>query len=100
MDIYPPTPPPTTKKREAVPPTAKDNKGSGQLHGHLVKGSVVHGVAMRGPMLPKIQQVERGFWGKGGGVIGVRWLLSYDRRKGKAVSSKVVFLKNAVLTAK
>ena len=100
MDIDPPTPAPTMKKREAVPPTAKDNKDSGQPHGHLARGYVVHGVATTGPMLPKIQEVERAFWGKGGGVIGVRGLLSYERRKGKAASSMVVFLKNAVPTAK
>ena len=51
-------------------------------------------------MLPKIREVERAFGGKGGGVIGVRWLLSYERRKGKTASSMVVFLKNAVPTAK
>ena len=83
MDIDPPTPPPTTKKREAVPPIAKENKDTGQPHRHLLRGYMVHGVAPTGPMLPKIQQVERAFWGKGGGVIGVRWLLSYERRKVK-----------------
>ena len=55
MDIDPPAPPPTRKKIEAVPPTAKDSKGIGQPHGYLAKGYVVHGVATSGPMLPKIQ---------------------------------------------
>ena len=98
-DIDPPTPPRTMKKRQAVPPTAEDNKGWGQLHGHLANGYVVQGVATAGPMLHQIREVERAFWGKGGGVIEVRWLLSYERRKGKAASSMVVFLKNVVLTA-
>ena len=100
MDIDPPTPPPARKKIEAVPLTAKDNNGTSQPHGHLARGYVVHGVPTSGPMLPKIREVERAFWGKGGGVIGVIWLLSYERRKGKAASSMVVFLKNAVPTAK
>ena len=47
----------------------------------------------------KIREVERAFGGKGGGVIGVRWLLHYSRRRGKAASSLVVFLKRAVPTA-
>ena len=100
MDIDPPTSSFITKKREAVPPIAKENKGSGQLHRHLVRGYVVHKVAMTGPMLPIICEIERAFWGKGGGVIGVRWLLSYERSKGKAAGSMIVFLKNAVPTAK
>ena len=100
MDIHPPTPPPTTKNSEVVPPTAKDNKDTGQPHGHLARSYVVHGVATTGPMLPKIREVEIAFWGKAGVVIGVRWLLRYERRKGKAASSMVVFLKNAVLTGK
>ena len=36
---------------------------------------------------------------EGGGVIGVRWLLQQYRRRGKAFSSLVVFLKRAVGTA-
>ena len=100
MDIDPPIPPPTMKKREAIPPTAKDNKDTGQPHGHLERDYLVHGLATAGPMLPKIREVERVFRGKGGGVIRVRWLLSYERRKGKAVRSMVGFLKNAVPTAK
>ena len=100
MDIDPPTPPPTMKKREAVPRTAKENKDTGQPHGHLARGYVVHGGATTGPMLTKIWEVERAFWGKGGGVIRVRWLLTYDRRKCKVASSIVVIFKNAVSTVK
>ena len=37
--------------------------------------------------------------GGGGGVIGVRWLLQQHRRRGKAFSSLVVFLKRVVGTA-
>ena len=51
-------------------------------------------------MLHKIREVERAFWGKGGGVIRVRWLPSYERRKGKAASSMVVFLKHVAPTTK
>ena len=42
---------------------------------------------------------ERAFGRKGGGVIGVRWLLKGYRRRGKAFSSLVVFLKRVVTTA-
>ena len=62
MNVESPTPPPTTIKREAVPPTAKENKDTGQPHGHLARGYVVHGVATTGPMLPKIREFERAFW--------------------------------------
>ena len=50
-------------------------------------------------MTHKIREVERVFGGKGGGVIGVRWLLHYSRRRGKTTSSLVVVLKRAVPTA-
>ena len=50
-------------------------------------------------MAAKIQEVERAFGTKGGGVIGVRWLLKDSRRWGKAASSLVVFTKRAVPTA-
>ena len=43
--------------------------------------------------------MERALGRKGGGVIGVRWLLQQYRRRGKAFSSLVVFLKGAVPTA-
>ena len=61
---------------------------------------MVHGVACHGPWQAHIQEVERAFGRKGGGVIGVRWLLQQHRRRGKAFSSLVVFLKRAVGTAK
>ena len=48
----------------------------------------------------KIQEVERAFRGKGGGVIGVRWLLHWSKRKGKTTSSLVVDLKKDLVTAK
>ena len=50
-------------------------------------------------MAAKIQEVERAFGTKGGGVIGVRWLLKGSRRWGKAASLLVVFTKRAVPTA-
>ena len=60
---------------------------------------MVHGVACHGPWQARIQEVERAFGRKGGGVIGVRWLLQQHRRRGKAFSSLAVFLKRAVGTA-
>ena len=76
IHMDPPTPPHKTNKREAVPPTDKENKVTGQPRGQLVRGYVVHGVATTGPMLSKIREVERTFWGKGVGVIRVKWLLN------------------------
>ena len=61
---------------------------------------MVHGVECQGPMARKIPEVERAFRGKGGGVIGVRWLLQWNRRRGKATSSLVVYLKRGHPTAK
>ena len=61
---------------------------------------MVYGVACAGPFAYKIQEVERAFRGKGGGVIGVRWLLYWSKRKGKTTSSLVVYLKKAVVTAR
>ena len=60
---------------------------------------VVHRVACHEPWQARLQEVERAFGRKGGGVIGVRWLLQQHRRRGKAFSSLVVFLKRAVGTA-
>ena len=89
-----------TSKVTADPPSAKDqNKGKGAAIAPTSRAFVVHGVACIGPMAHKIREVERVFGGKGGGVIGVRWLLRYSRRRGKAASSLVVFLKRAVPTA-
>ena len=59
MDIDPPTPPATTKEREAVPPTAKENKDTGQPHRYLARGYMVHEVAPTGPILPKIRDGQR-----------------------------------------
>ena len=84
----------------ADPPSAKDqNKDTGAATAPTSRAFVVHGVACIGPITHKIQEVERAFGGKGGGVIGVRWLLHYSRRRGMAASSLVVFLKRAVPTA-
>ena len=79
-------------------PTAKDNKVA-TTSGHSAKAIVLHGVARLGPMAAKIREVERAFRKKGGGVIGCRWLLQWNRRKRKTSSSMVVFLWRAVPTA-
>ena len=59
IDIDPPTLPSTTKKGEAIPPTAKENNDTSQPNGHLARGYGVHGVATTGQMLLKIREVER-----------------------------------------
>ena len=47
-------------------------------------------------MAAKLQEVEVACMTKGGGVIGVRWLLKGSRRWGKAASSLVDFTKREV----
>ena len=97
MDIDSTAPP---SKVTADPASAKDqNKDKGAAIVPTSRAFVVHGMACIGPMTHKIREVERAFRGKGGGVIGVRWLLHYSRRRGKTASSLVVFLKRAVPTA-
>ena len=94
MDLDPQTP-------EFVPaatPTAKDPINT-SASVHCARAFVVHGFVCSGPLRHKIREVDRAFGGKGGGVIGVRWLLQWNRRKGKTASSIVVYLKRVVPTA-
>ena len=91
--------PQTLKFVLAVTPTAKDPINSTPTSAHCARAFVVHSVACSGPLTHKIREVERAFGGKGGGVIGVRWLLQWNRRRGKTASSIVVDLKRAVPTA-
>jgi len=94
MELDPPSSPPLP----AVTPTAKD-LSEFTTPAHTARAFVVHGIACTGPFTHKVQEVERAFRGKGGGVIGVRWLLQWNRRRGKTASSMVVFLRKAVPTA-
>ena len=101
MDLDPPASPntPTTKGQSSgVTPTPKPTQATTTV-GHLAWAYVVHGVTCHGSWQAYIEEVERAFGRKGGGVIGVRWLLQQHRRRGKAFSSLVVFLKRAVPTA-
>ena len=66
--------PKPTKWGPAASPLAK-NPTINTSTGRTERAFVVHGVACLGPMAAKIQEVERAFRTKGGGVIGVRWLL-------------------------
>ena len=68
--------------------------------GYVPKAFTVHGVACHGPWQVRIQEVERVFGRKGGGVIGVWWLLQQHRRREKVFTSLVIILKRAVGTAK
>ena len=76
--IYAPVPKPT-KLRPATSPSAKDPTNN-TATSRTARAFVVHDVACLGPMAVKIQKVERAFGTKGGGVIGVRWLLKGSRR--------------------
>ena len=76
--------------KAAAPAVKKQSTGA---TGRTARAFVVHGVVCQGPMTHKIREVEWAFRGKGRGVIGVRWLLSLERRRGKATSSLVVYLR-------
>ena len=60
---------PTTTMIPAAPPAAKDQPLPVPVP--AARAFVVHSVACAGPFTYKIQEVERAFRGKGGGVIGV-----------------------------
>ena len=90
-----PTNKPTSPATTPLPNTSNATHTSA----HLLRAFVVQGIACSGPWTHKIQVVERAFGRRGGGVIGVRWLLQGYRRRGKTFSSLVGFLKRAVQTA-
>ena len=94
MDLDPQTP----EFIPAATPTAKDPINT-PPSAHCARAFVVHGVACSGPLTHKMREVERAFGGKGRGVIGVRWLLQWNRIKRKTASSLVVYHKRAVPTA-
>ena len=74
MDIDPPGSPKSGKKPQSSQgrtPTPKPTQVT-PTSGHLARAFVVHGVACHGPWQACIQEVERAFGRKGGGVIGVR----------------------------
>ena len=90
---------PITKgKLSGVTPTPKPTQATTTV-GHLAQAYLVHGVACVGSWQANIQEVETSFGRKGGGVIGVRWLLQQHRRRERAFSSLVVISKRAVATA-
>ena len=75
---------PTTTIMPAAAPAAIDQLLP--LPVPSARAFVVHAVASPGPFAHKIQEVERAFRGKGGRVIGVRWLLHWSKRKEKTTS--------------
>ena len=84
----------------ADPPSPKSrNKDTGVALAPTSRAFIVYGVACIGPMTNKIWEIKRAFGRKGGGVIGVRWLLYCNRRRGKAPRSLVVSFKRAMPTA-
>ena len=97
-DIDTPLPPTDKPTSSAATPLANTTNAT-PTSAHPVRAFVVHGIACNGPWTQKIQEAERAFGRRGGGVIGVRWLLQGYRRRGKMFSSLVVFVKRAVQTA-
>ena len=98
MDIDTPPTPTINPTSPATTPLANTSNATPRS-AHLSRAFVVHGMACSGPWTQKIQEVERAFGRRKGGVIGVRWLLQGYRRRGKTFSSLVVFVKRAVQTA-
>ena len=98
MDIDTP-PPPTNKPTSPAATPLANTSNATPTSAHLSRAFVVHGMACSGPWTQKIQEVERAFVRRGGGVIGVRWLLQGYRRRGKTFSSLVIFVTRAVQTA-
>ena len=98
MDIDSPPPPTDKPTSPAATPSAYTTNAT-PTFAQLSRAFVVHGIACSGSWTHKIQEIERAFGRRGGGVIGVRWLLQRNRRRGKTFSSLVVFVKRAVQTA-
>ena len=98
IDVDTPPPPTNIPTSPAATPSANTTNAT-PTSPHLARAFVVHGIACSGPWTQKIQEAERAFGWRGGGVIGVQWLLRGYRRRGKAFSSLVVFVKRAVQTA-
>ena len=73
MDIDPPGSPKSGKSPQSSQggtPTSKPTQAT-PTSGHLARAFVVYGVACHRPWQARIQEVERAFGRKGGGVIGV-----------------------------
>ena len=98
MDIDLPLPPTDKPMSPAATPSANTTNAI-PTSAHLERAFVVHGITCSGPWTQKIQEAERAFRRRGGGVFGVRWLLQGYKRRGKTLSSLVVFVKRAVRTA-
>ena len=86
------------KLRPAARPSA-ENTTNNTATGRTARAFVVHGMASLGSIAVKILEVDGAFRTKGGGDIGVRWLLKGSRRWGKTATSLVVFTKRGVPTA-
>ena len=98
MDIDTP-PPPTNKPTSPATTPLANTLNATPTSAHLSRAFVVHGIACSGPWTQKIQEVERAFGRRGGGVISVRYLLQGYRRRGKTFSLLVVCVKSVVQTA-
>ena len=71
-------------------PMTKKPTGTTPVGDHPVRAFVVHGVACSGPWAHRSRDMEKAFGRRGGGVIGMRWLLQWGRRRGRSFTSMVV----------
>ena len=79
-------------------PTTKEPAGTTPVGDRPVRAFVVHGVACSGQWAHRSREIEKAFGCRGGGVIGMRWLLQWGRRRGRSFTSMVVYLRKAIPT--
>ena len=84
-------------------PATKKPTGTTPVGDRPVRTFVVHGVACSGPWVHRSREMEKAFGRRGGGVVGMRWLLQWGRRRGRrrgrSFTSMVVYLRRAIPTA-
>ena len=73
-------------------PTNKKPAGTTPVGDRPVRAFVVHGVACSGPWAHRNREMEKSFGRRGGGVIGMRWLLQWGRRR----EGQVIYLNGGV----
>ena len=80
-------------------PTTEKPAGTTPVGDRPVRAFVVHGVACSGPWAYRSREMEKAFGRKGGGVIWMRWLLQWSRRRDRSFTSMVVYLRRVIPTA-
>ena len=88
---------PSGTKEGGTPPTSHiGNKGCGASGGYMIRAVVVHGVSCRQGMGDIIATARSMRFDGSRRVLGARWLVSWERRLRKKVSSVVLFFDGMV----